>query len=117
MQQHHQCLLGAARNNHVVCRRNLLVVLFGIANDGFLQRRNPIGRRVPDFSSVQQCRAVDHCINGGLTLGFAASQVNDWLSFVAQQGRGFIQLESRRLPDAPGKLTKTHDVYSLPWAY
>ena len=56
MQQHHQRLLGAARGDHVVCRDDLLVVLFGIANDGFLQS-SPSGavyRISPVFSSAAQ---------------------------------------------------------------
>jgi len=43
--------------------------------------------------------------------------VNDGLSFFAEQSRSFIQLESRRLPDGPGKLAKTHDDYFLPREY
>ncbi len=110
MQQHHQRLLGAAGGDHVVGRDQLVVMLFGVANDGFLQRGNPIRRGVADLPRVQQGRAVDHRIHGRLTLGLAASQVNDGLALVAQQGGGFIQLEGRRLPNGPGKLAKTHDV-------
>ena len=115
--QHHQGLLGAAGSDHVVGADELLVVLLGIANDGFLQGGNAVGRCVPDFSGVEQADAIDDGIDRDLALWFAASQMNDGLSFIAKQSRGFIQLESRRLPDGPGKLTKTHDVYFLPSVY
>src|SRR5208283_1982284 len=92
----------------------LPVVILGVANHGFLQRRNSVGRRVPDFSRVQQRGAVDHRIGRRLALRFAASQMNDGLSFVAEPRSRFIQLESRGLSDRSSKLTKTHDV-SLPF--
>ena len=43
-------LLGAAGGDHVVRPTQSLVVLFGIADDGFLQGRNAVGRRVPDLA-------------------------------------------------------------------
>ena len=87
-------LLGAARDDDIIGRDEFLVALLGVANDGLLERRNTVRRRVPYFAGIQNSSAANDGVDGGFTLGLAAAQVNDRFALLAQQRRGLVQLQS-----------------------
>ena len=94
MQQNHQGLLGPARNQDVVRRDQLVVVLLGVTNHRLLQSGDSIGRRVADFARVQQRGAIDDGINRSLAFRLSPAQVNHRLALFPEQGGGFVQLQS-----------------------
>ena len=112
MQEDHQRLLGPAGNDDVLCVHQLLVVLFGVTDDRFLQGRNAVGSRVTDFAGIQERSAIDDGVDGRFALRFAATKVDDRLPFLAKERRGFVQFECGRFFQRAGQLTKTHEVTS-----
>ena len=72
MQQHHDGLLGAAGGDHVLRRGQAAVVLFGVADDGLLERWNAVRRSVFHVARAEQGRATHDGVDGRFALRLAA---------------------------------------------
>src|SRR3990172_14988 len=107
-------LLRAGRDDHVFGGHYAVVILFGVADDGFLERGHAVGRRVLDVALVEARGRTEDGGNRGAVLGFADAQVNHRLAAFAQQARLFIEFERRRFGDGSSKLTEGHVGRDLP---
>ena len=112
VQGHHDGLFGAVGGDHVGGSEALVVVLLGVADDGLLEGRDAVGRRVPDLARIEQGRAVDDCVNGCAALRFAATQVDDRFALLPENGCGLVQLQGRRFGYGSGELADAHRVSS-----
>ncbi len=111
MQGRHDGLLGAARSHHVLGRRPPTVEVLGVADDGLLERRDAIRRRVADLARVEQRGRREDRVQRRLALWFAASEVDHRVALGAQNGRDFVQLEGCGFANGLGDQGEAHDCH------
>jgi hypothetical protein len=110
-----QRLLGARRDDDILGSDQPIVIVFGVADDGLLQRGNTIGGRILDVAGIQLRRGAQQGGERRLVLGLADAQVNHGLAALTQQPRFFVHLERRRLGDRSGQLADGHSSAPLLW--